>query len=150
MGSGFKFNAKVNINEPMRIISAHGLDENGRAVAFLRDTVDRFCNPFIPFDRGNLRRHKTYPNNYSIKYISPYAKYHFYGKKYISPKLGVSGVILKNGRWWSPKGEKKIATNEDLSYHTPGTGPHWDRLMMQRRGNDVTKDLQNFIKRGNK
>ncbi len=140
MGSGFKFNAKVNINEPMRIISAHGLDENGLVVAHLRNTVDRFCNPFIPFKKGNLRRQKTYPNNYSIKYISPYAKYHYHGKL----------MLNANGSSWAKKGESKFLTNTDLNYHTPGTGPHWDRLMMQRRGNDVTKDLQNFIKRGNK
>ena len=95
-----------------------------------------------------LAKLKTYPNNHSIKYTSPYAKYQYYGKMYISPKLGVSGIPLKSGRWWSPKGEKKTPTNKKLKYHTSGTGAKWDRLMIQRRGKDLVKDVQNYIKGG--
>ena len=95
-----------------------------------------------------LAKLKTYPNNHSIKYTSPYAKYQYYGKMYISPKLGVSGILLKSGRWWSPKGEKKTPTNKKLKYHTSGTGAKWDRLMIQRRGKDLVKDVQNYIKGG--
>ena len=96
-----------------------------------------------------LAKLKTYPNNHSIKYISPYAKYQYYGKMYISPKLGVSGIVLKKyDRWWSPKGEKKTPTNQKLKYHTSGTGAHWDKLMLQRRKNDLVKDVENYIKSG--
>ena len=110
--------------------------------------MDRLMNPFIPFKEGGLRRNKTYPNNSSIKYTSPYAKYQYYGKMYISPKLKVSGIPLKSGRWWSPKGETKIATGKSLVYHYSGTGPKWDKLMMQRRKNDLIKDVENYIKNG--
>lgn len=67
---------------------------------------------------------------------------------YISPTLGVSGIPLKNGRWWSPKGEKKIPTSKKLKYHTSGTGAHWDKLMLQRHRNSLTKDVQNYINSG--
>ena len=96
-----------------------------------------------------LAKLKTYPNNHSIKYTSPYAKYQYYGKMYISPKLGVSGIVLKKyDRWWSPKREKKTPTNKKLKYHTSGTGPKWDKLMLQRRKNDLVKDVENYIKSG--
>ena len=104
--------------------------------------------PYIPFDNGMLRRNKTYPNNSSIKYTSPYAKYQYYGKMYISPKLGVSGILLKSDKWWSPKGEKKTPTNKKLQYHSSGTGAKWDKLMLQRRKNDLVKDVENYIKNG--
>ena len=67
---------------------------------------------------------------------------------YISPKLGVSGILLKSDRWWSPKGEKKTPTSKKLKYHTSGTGPKWDKLMLQRRKNDLAKDVESYIKSG--
>lgn len=144
--SGFK--VKVKINSINKILKDHGLDEDGRVQQHLLTTAERFMNPFIPMDNGTLRRNKTYPSNHEIKYTSPYAKYQYYGKMYISPKLGVSGIPLKSGRWWSPKGEKKIATSKNLTYHTSGTGPKWDKLMMQRNKNTLIKDLENYIKTG--
>nr|DAJ23374.1 MAG TPA: Minor capsid protein [Caudoviricetes sp.] len=146
--SGSGFNIKVKMNSTNKILKDHGLDQDGRVQQYLLTTAERFMNPFIPMDNGMLRRNKTYPNNHSIKYTSPYAKYQYYGKMYISPKLGVSGIPLKSGRWWSPKGEIKIATSKNLTYHTSGTGPKWDKLMMQRRKNDLIKDVENYIKTG--
>ena len=146
MASGFT--VKIKINSTNKIIKDHGLDRNGRVTCFLRDEADRLMNPFVPMDNGMLRRNKTYPKNNEIKYTSPYAKYQYYGKMYISPTLGVSGIPLKSGRWWSPKGEKKIPTSKNLKYHTSGTGPKWDKLMMQRRKNDLVKDVENYIKSG--
>ena len=50
-----------------------------------------------------------------------------------------------------PKNVKKIIKLvKKMKYHTSGTGPKWDKLMMQRRRNDVIRDLQNFIDRGGK
>ena len=146
MASGFT--VKIKINSTNKIIKDHGLDRDGRVTRFLRDEADRLMNPFVPMDNGMLRRNKTYPKNNEIKYTSPYAKYQYYGKMYISPTLGVSGIPLKSGRWWSTKGEKKIPTSKNLKYHTSGTGPKWDKLMMQRRKNDLVKDVENYIKSG--
>lgn len=140
MGSGFKIKTNVKINNSNTIIKDHGLELDGHTNSFLRDTVDRLCNHFIPFKTGGLRRLKSYPNNHSIKYTSPDAKYHYHGKL----------MRAKNGSTWAKKGEKKILTDEDMKYHTSGTGPYWDKMMVQRRGNDLVRDLQNFIKRGGK
>ena len=143
------FSVKVKINKTSQILKDHGLNEDGRVQEFLTTTADRFMMPFIPGGAGGqLAKLKTYPNKHSIKYKSPYAKYQYYGKMYISPKLGVSGIPLKSGRWWSPKGEKKIATSKNLTYHTSGTGAKWDKLMLQRRKNDLVKDVENYIKTG--
>lgn len=83
---------------------------------------------------------KTYPNSHSIKYTSPYAKYHYNGISYLT----------KSGSSWAKKGEKKYSSGKKMRYHTSGTGPKWDKLMMQRRRNDVIRDVQNFINRGGK
>lgn len=134
--SGSGFNIKVKINSTNKILKDHGLEQDGRAIRFLRDEADRLMNPYIPMDNGMLRRNKTYPSNHEIKYISPYAKYQYYGKL----------MLAKNGSSWAKKGEKKVETSRNLKYHTSGTGPKWDKLMMQRRKNDLIKWRFNIIK----
>lgn len=136
--SGSGFNIKVKINSTNKILKDHGLEQDGRAIRFLRNEADRLMNPYIPMDNGMLRRNKTYPSNHEIKYISPYAKYQYYGKL----------MLAKNGSSWAKKGEKKVETSRNLKYHTSGTGPKWDKLMMQRRKNDLIKDVENYIKTG--
>ena len=132
------FSVKVKINKTSQILKDHGLNENGRANRFMRDDADRLMNPFVPMDNGMLRRNKAYPNNHSIKYNSPYAKYQYYGKL----------MLTKSGSSWAKKGEKKFETGKKLKYHTSGTGAKWDKLMLQRRKNDLVKDVENYIKTG--
>ncbi len=136
--SGSGFTVKVKINSTNKILKDHGLDQDGRAIRFLRDDADRLMNPFVPMQNGMLRRNKTYPSNHEIKYISPYSKVQFYGKL----------MLTKNGSSWARKGEKKVVTNKNLKYHTSGTGPKWNELMMQRNKNTLIKDVENFIKTG--
>lgn len=136
--SGSGFTVKVKINSTNKILKDHGLDQDGRAIRFLRDDADRLMNPYIPMDNGILRRNKSYPSNHEIKYISPYAKYPYYGKL----------MLAKNGSSWAKKGEKKVLTSRNLKYHTFGTGPKWNELMMQRNKNTLIKDVENFIKIG--
>ena len=136
--SGFSFNVKVKLNSSNKIIKDHGLDSNGRATRYLRDEADRLMNPFVPMDNGMLRRNKTYPNASTIKYTSPYAHYQYTGKL----------MLTKSGSSYAKKGEKKFYTSKKLKYHTSGTGDHWDKLMLQRHRNDLTKDVQNYINSG--
>lgn len=148
MSSGFKIDVKVKINDVNKILKDHGLDENGRIIQHARDEADRLMNPFVPMQNGTLRRLKTYPSASKIKYTSPYAHYQYTGDEYISPRLGVSGIPLRNGRWWSPKGEKKKKSGRKLKYHTAGTGPEWEKLMMKEKGKELTRDVQNYINKG--
>lgn len=149
MASGFNFSVKVKLNSVNKILKDHGLNEDGRVVSYARNTADRLMNPFIPMgETGNLRRLKTYPSPSKIRYTSPYAHYQHKGDEYISPTLGVSGIPLNSDRWWSPKGEKKKPSGKKLKNHTPGTGPEWEKLMMEKKGKELVKDVQNYIKKG--
>ena len=137
--SGFTFNVKVKIKKANKIIKDHGLDTDGIVTRRLRDDADRLMAPFVPGGSGGeLEKNKTYPNNHSIKYISPYAHYQYTGKL----------MLTKNGSSWAKKGEKKHYTNKKLKYHTSGTGDHWDKLMLQRRKNSLIKDVQNYTNSG--
>lgn len=133
--SGFKF----KLNSVGKILKEHGLDENGKAIAFLRDDCKRLMAPFVPGGaEGELSKNTTTPNAHSIKYIEPEAHYQFTGKL----------MLAKNGSSWAKKGEKKHYTGKKLKYHTSGTGDHWDKRMLQKRKDDLVKDLENFIKTG--
>lgn len=132
-----QFTYKVKMNGTTQIIKAHGLDDNGTVTKFFRNTVDRFCDPYIPMSTGILKNTKTYPNNHSIKYISSYAHYMYKGK-----------VAVGASR---PKGVKRTISNKPLKYQgAPKRGAEWDKRMMNERKKDIVKDVENFIKSGGK
>lgn len=86
-------------------------------------------------ETGTLKNTKTYPNNHSIKYTSPYAHYMYKGKK----AIGAS----------KPKGVKRKISNQALKYQgAPKRGAEWDKRMMSDNKDKVIKDVQNYIKRG--
>lgn len=136
-GSGFK--VKVKMNSITKILKAHGLDKDGRVQRFVRDDAERLMAPYVPGgSEGKLVKNRIYPSNRSIKYTSPYAHYMYYGKL----------MLAKNGSSWAKFGESKHYVSKNLKYHTSGTGPKWDKLMLQRRGKELEKDVQNYIKSG--
>lgn len=146
------FSVKVKINSNNKIIKEHGLDKDGKITEFARDTIYKLYEPYTPRDQGNLYRQVVFPNPHSIKHIVPYAHAMYKGNVFISPKLGVSGVVINakgNQRWWSPKGELKKKTNQKYKYTgAPMRGAEWDKRMMNDRGKEVCRDVENFIKRG--
>ncbi len=126
---------KIKFNSLSKIIKDHGLDKDGKVTEYLRDTVYRLYEPYVPRENGDLYRQVTFSNRHSIKHTSPYSHYHHKGKK----ALGAS----------RPKGVKRIISNEDMSYQgAPKRGPEWEKRMMNDRGKEVCKDIENFIKNG--
>ena len=75
-----QFDIKVKMNSASKIIKDHGLNDDGNVTRFLRDTIYRLYEPYVPRDQGNLYRQVTYPNNHSIKHTVPYARYLYKGK----------------------------------------------------------------------
>lgn len=139
MSSGFSI--KVEVNKPSQIIKDHGLDDNGSVTKFLRDDVYRLYEPYVPRDNGDLYRQVTYPNNHSIKHTVPHAHCMYKGKL----------MLAKSGSSWAKKGESKHYTGDALKYQgAPKRGAEWDKRMMNDRGKEVCKDVENFIKKGGK
>lgn len=135
------FTISLKLHNTNQIIKDHGLDEDGFTTKYLRDTVDRFCDPYIPMSSGILKNTKTYPNNHSIKYTSPYAHYMYKGVLMVSP----------TGSSYAKKGEKKHYTGASLKYQgAPKRGANWDKRMMNDKRDSVVRDLQKFIKNGGK
>lgn len=121
------------------ILKNHELQEDGKVNKFLRDTVDRLSDPYIPMDSGSLKRIKTYPSKHEIKYTSPYAKYQYYGKL----------MLTRGGGSYAGLGEGKTLTNKDLKYQgAPKRGSKWDKRMWQDKGKSICKDVERYIKNG--
>lgn len=135
------FSLKLKMNDTNKILKDHGMQENGAVTKCLRDTVDRFCDPYVPMESGMLKNSKTYPSNHEIKYTSPYAHYMYKGQLMVGP----------TGSSWAKKGEKKHYTSKSLKFQgAPKRGGEWEKRMMNDRKKDVIKNVQNFIKKGGK
>ena len=135
------FSLKLKMNDTNKILKDHGMQENGAVTKCLRDTVDKFCDPYIPMESGMLKNSKTYPSNHEIKYTSPYAHYMYKGQLMVGP----------TGSSWAKKGEKKHYVGKSLKFQgAPKRGGEWEKRMMNDRRKDVIKSVQNFIKKGGK
>lgn len=125
----------LKMNSINKIIKDHHLEKDGRINRFLRDEVDRFCDPYIPMKKGVLKNNKRYPSNHEITYTSPYAHYMYTGLK----AVGAS----------KPKGVKRTISGVSLHYKgAPKRGSKWDKRMWNDRKGDIIRDLEKEIRRG--
>lgn len=138
MGNNSGFNVIVKMNSEKQIQNRLQINDEGRAVEFLRDDVYRLYQPYVPREHGDLYCLVSFPNKRTIRHNSPYSHYHYKGILYLA----------KNGSSWAKKGEKKYPTGTKLKYSIGG--PEWDKRMMNNRRSEVEKDLENFIKNGGK
>ncbi len=116
------------------------MDENGRVTEFLAQRVEKLCQPYVPGSQQLHLRNSGRANEKGIGtifYPGPYAHYLYKGKKAIGPSR--------------PEGVKRKISNMALNYHgDQKSGPEWDKRMMNDRGKEVCKDVENFIKNGGK
>ena len=135
------FQVKLKLKNINIIEKNHGLEKDGKVTEFLRDTVDRFCDSYVPMESGALKNHKSYPTKHEIKYTSPYAHYLYKGTLMLAP----------NGSSYAKLGERKHYTGKSLKIKgSPKRGPEWDKRMLSDRKKDIIKDVTNYIKGGNK
>ena len=120
-----------------------GLEPNGRVQKFFTNTCYKHMNKYVPQRDGNLRTIVDIQPD-SITYESPYAQYQYYGKKMVMSN-GKSAYYSPDYGFWSKKGEKKTLTDEDLVYHTPGTGSYWDKKMVSAEMEQVVQEVQDYI-----
>lgn len=87
----------------------------------------------------HLKNFKTYPSKSEIRYMAPYAHYHFKGEL----------MLASNGSSWAKKGEKKHYVGKSMKYQgAPKRGPNWAERMMSDRRKDIIRNIENFILNG--
>lgn len=130
--------------KPISKIKANlGINLNGRVAKFFTDTCYNHMSKYVPKETGVLRTNVDKGADY-ITYKSPHARYHYRGKKMVMEN-GKSAYYSSDYGFWSAKGKPKILTNEDLVYHTAGTGPYWDKRMVSAEMQEVTKEVQEYV-----
>lgn len=144
--------AYLEMNPVHQIIKDKGLDTGGDAQKFHTANVLKRIKRYMPFVSGMTYKvtvAQTDINKPEIVTDTPYAKYLFYGKVMIDPKLGIAGFMTPEG-WRSRKGCVKVRTGRDLQYtrtKNPQAGPRWDRALSANEGRAMAADLQRYLNR---
>lgn len=129
----------IKIKPTSTIVARLGLEDGGRVQKYFNDRCRIHMDKYVPYRDGNLRLNVSQATDGSyITYHSPYAHYQYEGILYVDPETGSS---------WARKDTTKVPTSTPLTYHTPGTGHHWDKRMWSVEGDTIIKELQDYIRR---
>lgn len=144
--------ATLEMKQANEIIRAKGMDKGGDVQQFHTANVLRRIKKYMPFVSGATYKITFIQTVIKIPEIvtdTPYAKYLFYGKKMIDPKINASGFLTPEG-WRSRKGSVKVRTDIPLQYNrtkNANAGPRWDRSLSAAEGRAMAADLQRYINR---
>lgn len=112
--------------KPTSVIKANlGIQPNGPVHAYFTNACYRYMDKYVPKREGNLRNNVDIQTDKIIYESEPYAEIQYYG-------------IIRGNQI------------PEENYTTPGTGPYWDKRMWSAEGQDVVKEVQDFINRGGK
>lgn len=98
--------------------------------------------PYTPMLNGQMIQSATRGTvigSGEIKYISPYARYQYYGKLMVSSITGSS---------YARKGESKVLTDKDLNYNKsrhPRAGKLWFERMKADCKGQILKGAQKLL-----
>ena len=81
----------------------------------IADVFAKMCDPYVPFLEGPLSQTVEVHPTY-LHYVQPYASYQYYGTHF----------------------------NHTLDYHPKATA-HWDKVMMQEKGDEFFKQVQQIL-----
>lgn len=140
------FNIKPTSTIKVRL----GIQNGGLAHKFFCNECYRYMSRFVPGGtKSSLNQNVVLAiDGSSITYCSPYAHYQYVGKLYVDPKYKKGAFYNADYGYWSRPGITKMSTNENLKYHTSGTGAFWDKRMWSSKGREVVKSVQRYVDRG--
>ena len=145
---------KLYLHSVAKVIRSKGLGADGAVQAFHTQNVLRRIKKYMPYRSEGHPFYKitvaqTDIHKPEIVTDTPYAKYLFYGKVMVDPKINAAGFMTPEG-WRSRKGCTKVLTNRDLVYFrgkNPQAGSRWDKALSANEGAALVADLQRFIDR---
>lgn len=133
---------------------------NDDVMIAIHDLFAKLCNPYVPMDEGPLSQHIEVTPQY-VRYAEPYAHYQYMGEVY-GPNFPITdkttgGII----GWYSQPGVKKHPTGRELGVDGEWNGwkfgynrekhalaaHHWDKIMMQDKGDVFLKGVQDILRR---
>lgn len=140
---------KVDFNNVSKVLSEHGLAPGGAVQKFFSNELLRISNPYTPFRNGVLSGTAYIsPDGTSINYVTPYARYIWYGKLMVDPVTKKGAFYSPIYGFWSRSKVQKELTNRDLKYQgAPLRGPKWvERAYIDNKG-AVISSTEKFANR---
>lgn len=123
-----------------------GSDDVG---VFLAATWAKYFAKYVPEDTGILKSDVTI-DPFLVTYESIYARYQYYGEKYVDPVYNVGGFHNADfSQWWSRPGVTKIPSGEPLKYSTeknPLASSHWEEPAFQAFAGSVANQLTQYLR----
>ena len=114
-----------------------------KAQIFIDSEVLRLSDPLIPKRSATLIRSgqiHTVIGSGEVRYVTPYARYHYYGKLMVDPKYQKGAFYSIDYGYWSRPNVKKQLTNKDMTYEgAPNRGPLWFERMKTKHKNTILK-----------
>lgn len=135
---------KVDLKKAEQILKERGLLPGGEIQKFLTNEVIRISDPYVPFDNGALKNQIAIaPDATYYDYISPYARYHWYGKLMVDPITKKGAFFNPNYGFWSRPGVPKELTDKNMNYRgAPMRGPKWTIRAWADNKNQVISNLE--------
>lgn len=140
----------TKLNPTSKIEARLGIQPNGPVHAFFTNTCYKKMGKFVPGGDTGLLNQNVDIGKDRITYKSPYSHYQYVGKLYVDPKYKKGAFYSEDYGYWSRPGISKEPTSRPLEYHTPGTGAFWDKKMWTSCGDEVVKEVQDYVDRGGK
>lgn len=136
---------EVDLNDTDIVSRFTSLCSDESVMLQIHNLLAQMCDPYVPMETGNLAQTLEITPEY-VRYISPYAHYQYTGEIY-----GPNYPIIQNGvivGWRSPP--KKSPTGRAITYSTeqhPLATSHWDRVMIQDKGEEFSEKVTEILKR---
>lgn len=111
-------NIKVKLDPTQKILLKRQLNSNGKAQKFFTSTVRRHYDKFVPFLSGNLAHMSVREQDDKIIHNAPYAADQYY---------------------------KNAGFGQDGTEHGGLRGKLWDKRMMANEGDQVVKEVADFV-----
>ena len=119
------------------------LPQNDAMMTEIHNVFAQYMEPYVPMKEGPLSQ-QVEVNSKCAHYISEYAHYQYEGIAY-GPKIPIydNGVIV--GFYSTPE---QSPTGKRLEYSTekhPKATHHWDKAMMNEKGEAFTSDVKTIV-----
>lgn len=118
MSAGIKIKSVGLQMDPIQKIKLkHMINKDGKAQRFFTHKVRRMCDPYVPFEKGPLKK-TAEEGDHTITYVQPYAKKNYYENR----GNGTQGTALNGLR-----------------------GKLWDKRMWVDRGDEIVESVANYV-----
>ena len=144
---------RIKMSSPGQIIRRVGIDRDGEVQRYYTHCVSNRMTRYMPAGAQAVlsTKLKFLKSSTEILVLGPYAKYQYFGKVMVDPKIGAAGFLTPEG-WRSRKNCIKVRTPRNLVYskqYNKRAGPFWDRRMIQKERPALEREVCAYSARRN-